>query len=165
MNGQIGSSRRWFALLARWFAPVALVLAAGCGGSPDGTDAVDKGDVGAADSVVSEEFAGGERAPKTKVFTPNSDSAEQIALATELSLQHLAGNIERLGVDSLDDLEMRAVWIDELGMAHAKLQQLWKGVEVFGAHQFGYCQQSILLGRQGRDAPRRQYGRHGYGCG
>lgn len=133
MNVQIASSRRSFALLARWFAPVALVLAAGCGGSPEGTDAQDKGNVGAADSVASEEFSGGERAPKAKVFTPNSDSPEQIALAAELSLQHLAGNIERLGVDSLDDLEMRGVWIDELGMAHAKLQQLWKGVEVFGA--------------------------------
>ncbi len=133
MNGQIASSRRSFALLARWFTPVALVLAAGCG-SADGTDlAADKGDVGASDVAVSEEFTGGERAPKAKVFTPNSDSAEQIALASELSLQHLADNIERLGVDSLDDLEMRAVWIDELGMAHAKLQQTWKGVEVFGA--------------------------------
>jgi len=134
MYGQVTSSRRSLALFTRWASPLALVIAAGCSGAPEGSDLTleDKGIAGA-DVVSSEEFTGGERVARPKVFAPSSDSASEIALATELSLEHIAGNLESFGLRSLDEVQPRMVWIDELGMAHAKFQQVWKDVEVFGA--------------------------------
>lgn len=131
MYGQV-SPRRSLGLLARWSAPLVLAFAAGCGGAPEGDlDALDKGTVSTPEAVSSEEFTGGERTPKATVFTPNSDAADQIALATDLSMQVLKDNLESLGLSSLDELQIREVRIDELGMAHAKFQQVWQGVEVF----------------------------------
>lgn len=134
MYGSVKSSRRSLVFLARFAAPLTFAFAAGCSGSPEGSDLSleDKGITGA-DVVSSEEFTGGERFSRPKVFTPNSDSEAQIALATELSLEHIAGNLESFGLGSLDELQVRKVWIDELGIAHAKFQQVWKDVEVFGA--------------------------------
>lgn len=134
MYGQITTSRRSLALLTRWAAPLALVFSAGCGGAPEGSDLTleDKGIAGT-DVVSSEEFTGGERVARPKVFSPNSDSATEIALATELSLEHIAGNLESFGLSSLDEVQPLKVWIDEQGLAHAKFQQVWKDVEVFGA--------------------------------
>jgi len=131
---------RSLAQLARLASPIVLVLAAGCGGLGDDGRAGDsnvtgdepsKGELAALETAPTEEFSGVERAPKVTIFTPNSDSPEQIRLATDNALKHLEDNLERLGVDSLDDLEIRRVRIDELGMAHVRLQQTWKGVEVF----------------------------------
>lgn len=133
MLGQV-SPRRSLGFPARWSAPLFLAFAAGCGGAPEGdVDALDKGNVNTPEAVASEQFTGGERAPKATVFTPSSDTAEQIALATELSLQVLQDNLGELGLSSLDELQVQTVWIDELGMAHAKFQQVWQGVEVFAA--------------------------------
>ncbi|HMY21035.1 MAG TPA: hypothetical protein PKA58_32150, partial [Polyangium sp.] len=117
MHGQV-SPRRSLGFSARWSASLIIAFAAGCGGAPEGdVDAIDKGNVNTPEAVASEEFTGGERAPRATVFTPSSDAAEQIALATELSWQVLQDNLESLGLNGMDEVQVRTVWIDDLGMA------------------------------------------------
>ncbi|MRG97873.1 M4 family metallopeptidase [Polyangium spumosum] len=64
------------------------------------------------------------------VFTPGGDAAER-ALAEAISRAHIAVNAEVLGLESAEDFEVRRVRIDELSLAHTRIQQTFKGVPVF----------------------------------
>ncbi|MEW6736372.1 MAG: M4 family metallopeptidase [Acidobacteriota bacterium] len=65
-----------------------------------------------------------------KVFGTNSPQEQE--LARSLSLQYLEQRLSRYGISSIDDLKIMSVEIDELGMAHTRVQQSFNGVPVFG---------------------------------
>ncbi|MEW6735834.1 MAG: M4 family metallopeptidase [Acidobacteriota bacterium] len=65
-----------------------------------------------------------------KVFGTNSPQEQE--LARSLSLQYLEQRLGRYGISSIDDLKIKSVEIDELGMAHTRVQQTFNGVPVFG---------------------------------
>ena len=64
------------------------------------------------------------------VFTPSGD-VEQRTLAETISRAHVAVNLEALGVEREEDVEIKRVRIDELSLAHTRIQQKFKGVPVF----------------------------------
>ncbi|TKC94161.1 M4 family metallopeptidase [Polyangium fumosum] len=64
------------------------------------------------------------------VFTPAGD-ADQRTLAEAISRAHIAVNVEALGLESAEDIAVKRVRIDELSLAHTRMQQTFKGVPVF----------------------------------
>lgn len=60
-------------------------------------------------------------------------SEEELALAEEISLHELSQHVPiEDGIDARRDLAVRLVGVDELRMAHTRVQQTYKGVPVFG---------------------------------
>lgn len=57
--------------------------------------------------------------------------AESLNLAAELSLQHLSNNHAQY-LDGVDQVWTKRVDVDELGMAHTRIEQTLNGVPVFG---------------------------------
>ncbi|MEW6735758.1 MAG: M4 family metallopeptidase [Acidobacteriota bacterium] len=65
-----------------------------------------------------------------KVF--RTGGQEEINLAESLSINMLAQRIDRLGLGSIEDLKVQRVEIDDLEMAHTRVQQTYKGIPIFG---------------------------------
>jgi Zn-dependent metalloprotease len=57
---------------------------------------------------------------------------EEIKLAESLSLNHLEKNLSTYGISSIKDLKVNRVFVDDLSMAHTRVQQTFEGVPVFG---------------------------------
>ena len=64
--------------------------------------------------------------------TFNKGSQQELNLAKNISYQYLAKYTENYGIDSTKDLRVSNVVVDDLSMAHTKMQQTYKGVPVFG---------------------------------
>lgn len=59
-------------------------------------------------------------------------SQAELALAKTISLNYLAQRIGEYGIGSIDDLKVELVDIDELLMAHTRVQQTFQGIPVYG---------------------------------
>ncbi len=104
---------------------LSLVLAAGCVGSePPEKNRGGSEDVEAASASNT---ATGRGKP---IFTPAGND-EQRALAGSISRAHLAANLDRLSLETEDEVEIKRVRIDEISLAHTRIQQKFKGVPVF----------------------------------
>ena len=66
----------------------------------------------------------------------DTDDAISRDLAIELAQPHLTDLVALHGLDSLADLQLVRVGLDELGMAHVRHQQFYKGLRVFGAESY-----------------------------
>jgi len=67
---------------------------------------------------------------KKRVFS--SGSIEEQETAKTISLNHMAQRIGNYGIHSVSDLKVENIMVDELSMAHTRLQQMHEGVPVFG---------------------------------
>jgi Zn-dependent metalloprotease len=68
-------------------------------------------------------------------------STQELSIAKNLSLTHIGQNLDSLGLRSVDDLQMKNVFVDELSMAHTKFQQTFDGVPVFGGEAIVHLNQ------------------------
>jgi len=59
-------------------------------------------------------------------------SAAELQLAQDLTRGYLDEHRGQYGLDDGNDTELLRVWVDELGMAHVHLRQVFGGVPVFG---------------------------------
>src|SRR5437867_13126824 len=57
---------------------------------------------------------------------------EELELARSLSYNYLEQRIANYGINSVSDLKEERVFVDELSMAHTRVQQTFQGVPVFG---------------------------------
>lgn len=57
---------------------------------------------------------------------------KELSLAKSMSYEYLAKYTSPYGIDSAKDLKVSNVFVDDLSMAHTKLQQTFNGVPVFG---------------------------------
>src|SRR5438067_1749250 len=58
---------------------------------------------------------------------------EELELARSLSYNYLEQRIANYGINSVSDLKEERVFVDDLSMAHTRVQQTFQGVPVFGA--------------------------------
>ncbi|MDI1447307.1 M4 family metallopeptidase [Polyangium sp. 6x1] len=98
---------------------LSLVLGAGCAVSEMPEESLPEG-------RMEEAAATGQR----PVFTPSGD-ADQHTLAEAISRAHIAINLDKLGLTSEEDVAVKRVRLDELSLAHTRMQQKFKGVPVF----------------------------------
>jgi Zn-dependent metalloprotease len=71
-----------------------------------------------------------EQSVKMKIF--QKGTSEERELAKTLSLNLLRERADKYGIKSIGDLKVERVFVDELSMAHTRLQQTVEGVPVFG---------------------------------
>ena len=69
-------------------------------------------------------------AAQTRVFT--TGTPEELARARDLAAAHLSGTAQTLGIDPRD-LTITGVQVDQLSMAHVRVQQSFRGIPVIGA--------------------------------
>ncbi len=62
-----------------------------------------------------------------------SGAPQELALAQSISRDFLAHRISDYGIKNVEDLKVQKVFVDELQMAHTRVQQTLEGVPVFGA--------------------------------
>ncbi|MBI4852671.1 MAG: peptidase M4 family protein [Acidobacteria bacterium] len=62
----------------------------------------------------------------------NKGTQQELNLAKSMSYEYLANYASSHGIDSAKDLKVSNVFIDDLSMAHTKMQQTVNGVPVFG---------------------------------
>lgn len=67
---------------------------------------------------------------KMKVF--QAGSKEELELARTLSNDYLTAKLSNYGIGSISDLKIKDVFVDDLSMAHTRIQQSVDGVPVFG---------------------------------
>ncbi len=65
-----------------------------------------------------------------KTFQKGTD--QELSLAKSMSYDYLAKYVTSYGIDSAKDLKVANVFVDELSMAHTKMQQTFNGVPVLG---------------------------------
>src|ERR1051326_3916040 len=61
-----------------------------------------------------------------------SGKSEELELAKAISFNYMAQRIGDYGISNLTDLSVKNVFVDELSMAHTRMQQTHQGVPVFG---------------------------------
>lgn len=113
-NSMLGARR-----FGKTLGGLSLVLAAGCAVSEMPEESLPA-------EGMEEAAAQGSR----PVFTP-AGNADQRTLAEAISRAHIAVNLETLGLDGEDDIAVKRVRIDELSLAHTRIQQKFKGLPVF----------------------------------
>lgn len=113
-----------------FFGGVSLLFVAGCATNETGSESElfqgADAELGNSDPTGRNLDRGG-----AIVFSPQGD-AEQRKLAETISRAHLEGNLDLLGLVSADEIQVRRVEIDEIALAHTRVQQMYKGVPVFG---------------------------------
>jgi Zn-dependent metalloprotease len=67
---------------------------------------------------------------KLKAF--QNGAPEELQLAESLSLNQLEKNLQQYGISNIEQLKVKQVSVDDLSMAHTKVQQTFEGVPVFG---------------------------------
>jgi thermolysin len=68
---------------------------------------------------------------KLKVF--QKGTPEELSLAKNMSVSYLENRINEYGIKSVSELKVEGVQVDELSMAHTRVQQMVDGVPVFGS--------------------------------
>ena len=68
---------------------------------------------------------------------------QELALAQSIGVEHLRAVAESKGIDQPGDLALSRVHVDSVGLAHARVQQYYRGVPVFGGEAIAH------IGRDG----------------
>jgi Zn-dependent metalloprotease len=68
----------------------------------------------------------------TKLKAFQKGAPEELEMAKTLSFNYLEQRIGKYGIKSVNDLKVKRVFVDELSMAHTRVQQTYEGVPVFG---------------------------------
>jgi Zn-dependent metalloprotease len=62
----------------------------------------------------------------------HNGSNQELDLAKNISYNHIGQNLSAYGLNATDELQVQKVSVDELSMAHARFQQNYAGIPVFG---------------------------------
>jgi Zn-dependent metalloprotease len=128
-----GTSRA--GILLKTLGGLSFVLAAGCAAEgttddeafsqPDGPE--DR----SAEAVAADPMGRALDRGGVILFAPNGD-VEQRKVAETITRAHIDVNLEVLGLASAEEIEVKRVRIDDIALAHTRVQQKYKGVPVFG---------------------------------
>lgn len=71
--------------------------------------------------------------PSADLKAFHNGSPEELLLARTISENHFQQRLSEYGISSTHDLKVSRVFVDELSMAHTRVQQTFEGIPVFGA--------------------------------